>query len=77
LRADRREVVVSTLVEAEPDILEGSQLNSIWPFIAALTISITLLGSIFTPWAVVWGAVPIAVPLIAWFWPKGAKEEES
>jgi len=77
LRADRREVLVSTLVDAEPDMLEGSQLASIWPFISALTISITLLGSIFTPWAVVWGAIPIAVPLIAWFWPKGTKEEES
>jgi cytochrome c oxidase subunit I len=77
LRADRREVMVSTLVEAEPDMLEGSQLASIWPFVSAVTISITLFGSIFTPWAVIWGAIPIAVPLIAWFWPKGTKEEES
>jgi hypothetical protein len=42
-----------------------------------LTISLTLFGSIYTPWAVVWGAIPIAVSLIGWFWPKGSKEEEA
>jgi cytochrome c oxidase subunit I len=77
LRADRREFVVSTLVDAEPEMLEGSPLPSIWPFLAALTLSITLLGSIFTPWAIVWGIVPVTVPIIAWFWPKGSKEEQS
>jgi cytochrome c oxidase subunit 1 len=77
LRADRREVIVSTLVDAEPDVLDSSPPPSIWPFVAALATSITLFGSIYTPWAVVWGAAPIAIPLIAWFWPKGAKEEES
>jgi cytochrome c oxidase subunit 1 len=42
-----------------------------------LVTSITLLASIFTPWAIVWGAAPIAIALTLWFWPKGAKEEES
>jgi cytochrome c oxidase subunit 1 len=28
------------------------------------------VGSIFTPWAVVWGTIPVAIALIAWFWPK-------
>jgi cytochrome c oxidase subunit I+III len=27
------------------------------------------VGSIFTPWAVVWGSIPIAIALIGWFWP--------
>jgi cytochrome c oxidase subunit I+III len=27
------------------------------------------VGSIFTPWAVVWGTVPVAIALTAWFWP--------
>jgi len=34
-----------------------------------------LISSIFSPWAVVWGSVPIAVALIGWFWPKGAPED--
>jgi cytochrome c oxidase subunit I len=76
LHADRREVLVSTLVEAEPDVLESSPLPSIWPFIAAMVSSVTLLASIFTPWAIVWGALPVGAALTGWFWPTGKKEEE-
>jgi cytochrome c oxidase subunit 1 len=32
--------------------------------------TILFVGSIFTPWAVVWGAVPVAIATTAWFWPK-------
>ncbi|MBV9992353.1 MAG: cytochrome c oxidase subunit I [Alphaproteobacteria bacterium] len=77
LHADRRETVITSLVEAEPQMCESSPPPSIWPFVAALVISVTLLGSIFTPWALVWGLVPVGITLIGWFWPKGAKEEES
>jgi cytochrome c oxidase subunit 1 len=28
------------------------------------------IGSVFTPWALVWGAVPVTVTLIGWFWPR-------
>jgi cytochrome c oxidase subunit I len=77
LRVDRREVIVSTIAEAAPDVRETSPQDSIWPFLAAIASGATLLASIFTPWAVVWGSVPIAVTLIGWFWPKGTKEDES
>lgn len=29
------------------------------------------------PWAVIWGAIPIVVTLIGWFWPKGDPEDEA
>jgi cytochrome c oxidase subunit 1 len=29
--------------------------------------------SIFSPWAVLFGTVPLAITLIAWFWPKSLK----
>jgi cytochrome c oxidase subunit 1 len=77
LHVDRRETVITSLVEAEPQMIESSMPHSIWPLISAVVVSITLLASIFTPWAIVWGAMPIAVALTLWFWPKGAKEEES
>jgi cytochrome c oxidase subunit 1 len=77
LSAERREIVVTSLVEAEPQMVEAVVQPSIWPFVSALVISVALLASIFTPWAVVWGAIPIAAVLTAWFWPKGHKEEES
>jgi hypothetical protein len=28
------------------------------------------VGSIFSPWAVLFGAIPVSIALIAWFWPK-------
>jgi heme/copper-type cytochrome/quinol oxidase subunit 1 len=77
LRTDRREVIVSTLSEAQPDTLESSPRPSIWPFAAAMVAGVTLLGSIFTAWAITIGAIPIAITLIGWFWPKGTKEDES
>jgi hypothetical protein len=33
-------------------------------------VTILFIGSIFTPWALVWGSVPVAAALIAWFWPE-------
>jgi hypothetical protein len=39
-------------------------------------VTVFFIGSIFTPWAVVWGTPPIAVALTGWFWPSGAREDE-
>jgi cytochrome c oxidase subunit I+III len=41
-----------------------------WPFVSAVATAVLFIGSIFTPWAVVWGAVPVAIALTAWFWPR-------
>jgi cytochrome c oxidase subunit I+III len=77
LRVDRREVVVTTLAKARPEAREASPRNSIWPLWAAIATSLMLIWSIFSPWAVVWGSIPVAVALIGWFWPKGTPEDES
>jgi cytochrome c oxidase subunit I+III len=70
LADDRREVLVTTVVDALPDHRATMPLSSIWPFISAVAVTILFVGSIFTPWAVVWGSVVAAIPLIAWFWPR-------
>jgi cytochrome c oxidase subunit I len=77
LSLDRREVVVTSLTEAIPQVRETSQGNSIWPLWTAIATSVMLIASIFTPWAVVWGSIPIAVALVGWFWPKGSPEDDS
>ncbi|MGK9232425.1 cytochrome c oxidase subunit I [Inquilinus limosus] len=76
LRVDARELIAGTLAEAEPEMREASPDSSIWPLFAALAVGAAFLGSIFTPWAVVWGGIPVAVTLIGWFWPKGTPEDE-
>jgi cytochrome c oxidase subunit I len=76
LAVDHRELVVTTLVDAKATIRESSPTPTIWPLISAALTAIIFIGSIFTPWAVVWGLPFIGGALIAWFWPKGSKEEE-
>jgi cytochrome c oxidase subunit 1 len=77
LRTDRRELLVTSVVEALPEARESSPQDSVWPFWSAITTSIMLVWSIFSPWAVIWGSIPIAIALIGWFWPKGTPEDES
>jgi cytochrome c oxidase subunit I len=76
LRVDMRQVVCSTLTEAIPQLRESSPEPSIWPLLAAVAVAGSFLGSIFTPWAVVWGSIPVAITLTGWFWPKGSPEDE-
>lgn len=77
MRVDRREILVTSVVAALPEAREASPTDSVWPFWAAIATSIMLIWSMFSPWAVVWGSIPIAVALIGWFWPKGMAEEEA
>jgi cytochrome c oxidase subunit 1 len=75
LRLDKRELVLTTALDATPDVRDPSARPSIWPLLAAIAVSGLFLGSIFTPWAVVIGAVPATIALIAWFWPKDPPAE--
>ena len=76
LAVDDRQLVVTTVTEARADLRESSPEPSIWPLLAAIAVSVLFVGSIFTPWAVVWGSIPVAIALVGWFWPKGTKEDE-
>jgi cytochrome c oxidase subunit I+III len=71
LRMDCREVLVTSVMDAEPSNKYEFPEPSIWPFLAAVATAMLFIGSIFTAWAVPVGAVPVAVTLIGWFWPKG------
>jgi cytochrome c oxidase subunit I+III len=70
LRSDRREVLITHLSDAAPDHRLGFPDPSIWPLLAAIAVTGLFIGSIFTPWAVPIGAVPVGIALTGWFWPK-------
>jgi heme/copper-type cytochrome/quinol oxidase subunit 1 len=70
LRVDQREVLVTTLVDALPDMRDPVPDPSIWPFIASIVTTIILIASIFTPAAIAWGALPFAAVLVAWLYPR-------
>ncbi|MBW9117684.1 cytochrome c oxidase subunit I [Rhizobium cauense] len=77
LRTDRRELLVTSVVEALPVARESSARSSVWPFWAAIATAVMLIWSMFSAWAVIWGSIPIALTLIGWFWPKGTPEDDS
>jgi cytochrome c oxidase subunit 1 len=70
LRANVREVLITHLVDARPDHRYRFPGPSIWPFLAAVATTGFFIGSIFTPWAIPIGAVPLFITLTGWFWPK-------
>jgi hypothetical protein len=63
-------VLITHLVDASPDHRYEFPEPSIWPFLAAVATTGLFIGSIFTPWAIPIGAVPMFVTLTGWFWPK-------
>jgi len=70
LRVDDRELLLTSVISAAPDVREPSAVPSVWPFVAAVAVAITFISSVFSPWGLVFGAVPAGIALIAWFWPK-------
>jgi cytochrome c oxidase subunit I+III len=71
LRSDRREFLITGMLDAEPDHRQVSPGPTLWPFILALGVGVTFIVGIFTPWGLPIGAAPCAVALVAWFWPRG------
>jgi hypothetical protein len=70
LREDLREVLVTRTLDAEPDHRTAMPDPSIWPFLAAIATTALFIGSIFTPWAVPFGLIPVTITMTGWFWPK-------
>jgi cytochrome c oxidase subunit 1 len=73
LRVDEKELLLTTVVSAAPDLREPVPAASLWPLIAAMATGVLFVCSIFSPWAVAVGAIPGTIALIAWFWPKELK----
>jgi cytochrome c oxidase subunit 1 len=69
IAVDQREVLVTSVTEATPLYRQHSASPSMWPLVAAFAVTAMFLGSIFTPWAVAIGALPIGAALTGWFWP--------
>jgi cytochrome c oxidase subunit 1 len=69
LEAGKRQVLMTTPVDATPDIRSKSPTPSIWPFLTAVATTVLFIGSIFNEWFLVYGAIPLGVCLLGWFWP--------
>jgi cytochrome c oxidase subunit 1 len=69
LRSDCREVLVTDVMDAEPDNKVEFPEPTIWPFLCAVVTSMFFIASVFTAWAVPVFVLPLAITLIGWFWP--------
>ncbi len=74
MRDDRREVLVTSIMDAEPQhrlVLPGS---SFWPFLTALLVGGGFVGTVFGFNWYYPTAVAAGVGLIGWFWPKAPRD---
>ena len=69
LDEDVRSFLMTRSLDAEPDTRDEFPRPTIWPFLAAVATSIAFIASIFTPWGITLGAIPVAITMIGWFWP--------
>ncbi len=74
LRDDVRDVLVTFVLDAEPDHRVRFPSPTVWPFLTAIATTILFVWSIFSPWGVVYGAIPVFLAACRWFWPKSASE---
>src|SRR5439155_2602660 len=68
LRSDRREVLVTTVIDAEPDYRHHHPGSSIWPIVLAASMAATFIGAIFSPWFVPAGLGGALLVLLGWGW---------
>jgi cytochrome c oxidase subunit I+III len=69
-------VLVTRLHDAVPDHVALMPTPSIWPLLAAIATTGLFIGTVFTPWALVWGSIPLGITLIGWFWPTRQEAEK-
>jgi cytochrome c oxidase subunit 1 len=72
VRDDVPEVLVTHSLDSEPQYREELPGHSIWPFLTSITVSIAFIWSIFSPWGITYGAIPVVITLIGWLWPRGS-----
>jgi cytochrome c oxidase subunit I+III len=70
LRDDRREALVTSVLDAEPRGVSVLASPSIWPLIASLSVAVAFVGVIFNViWAPI-GAFLVFLSLAGWHWPR-------
>ena len=75
LSLTKREVLITRVLDAEPDHRYVFPNPTPWPFVSALATGVMLIWLLFTPWALPIGIVITAAFVVAWFWPSTEKKE--
>jgi cytochrome c oxidase subunit I len=75
LRPDRRELLITSALEAVPDNRHKHPKETISPLLFALAMGVTFIGAIFTPWGYVVGFALATLAFGAWAWPRGEHDD--
>jgi cytochrome c oxidase subunit 1 len=76
LRTDVRDVLVTTLLDAQPDNKHRHPIPSSWPFLTAIATTILFVTLIYTPWGAVIGTPLLLLGFLGWGWPRGREKQE-
>jgi cytochrome c oxidase subunit 1 len=71
LATHKREMLVTTALDAVPDSRHDMPAESIWPFVMAVAVAATFIPAIYTPWAYPAGFVIGVIAFAGWAWPRG------
>jgi heme/copper-type cytochrome/quinol oxidase subunit 1 len=67
LSTNKRETLVTSVLDAEPELRFEIPGPSIWPFLLAMATAETFIVGIFTAWAFAVGAVLTFAVFVGWF----------
>jgi cytochrome c oxidase subunit I+III len=76
LRTDVRDVLITTLLAADPDSRHRHPTASAWPFLAGVATAVTFIALIYTPWGAVIGVPLLFAAFVGWAWPRGQDHRE-
>jgi cytochrome c oxidase subunit I+III len=74
LRPDHREVLVTHMLDAEPDYRMVLPAPSFAPLFLAVGASVAFLGAVYDPWMVPVGGLVSFAALVYWHWPWRAEQ---
>jgi cytochrome c oxidase subunit 1 len=72
-----REGLVTTVLDALPDVRYSYPSPTIWPFIAAITVFGWLFWSGLSAAGMFYGLIPPAIAFIGWYWPTRKETREA
>jgi cytochrome c oxidase subunit 1 len=67
LSTTKRETLVTSVMDAQPELRFDIPGPSIWPSLVALSTAVMFIAGIFTPWAILIGAILAGIALTCWF----------
>jgi cytochrome c oxidase subunit 1 len=77
LSTEIREGLVTTVLDATPDVRYGYPEPTIWPFVGAVAVVAWLVWSIYSIQGFLWGMLLPAAAFVAWFWPRKDENDAS